>query len=92
MTTTSPVGRSIERAAVERVRKFLASNDDQTVFTLVELSEATAMDPNTAESAMNLLADSEIFEEPEFTVSRHDSEYGELQWTVRQSVAKANRV
>lgn len=91
MATTSPIERSIQRAAVERLQRFLSTNDDQAVFTLVELSEGTAMDPNTVESAMNLLADSEIYRTEEYTVSRHDFEYGELQWTVRRSPAQATQ-
>lgn len=84
MATTSPIGRSIQQAAVDRLRQFLETHDDQNVFTLVEVAEATAMDPNTVESAMDLLAHSEAHSVPEYTVTRQDHDYGEHQWTVRR--------
>lgn len=83
MTTTSPIGRSIQQAAVDRLRHYLSRHDDQRVFTLVEVAEGTAMDPNTVESAMELLAMAAEDGSSELQVTRHDREYGELQWTVR---------
>jgi hypothetical protein len=54
------------------------------VFTLVEIAEATAMDPNTVESAMDLLAAADWPETAGLQVARQDCEYGELQWAVRR--------
>jgi Zn finger protein HypA/HybF involved in hydrogenase expression len=85
MATTSPVGRSIQQAAIDRLRRHLTRHDDQRVFTLVEVAEATAMDPNTVESAMDLLAAADGTEGTDLHVARQNSEYGELQWTVRRN-------
>ena len=74
MATTSPVGRSIQQAAIDRLRRHLTRHDDQRVFTLVEVAEETAMDPNTVESAMDLLATADWPGDTDLHISRQDAE------------------
>lgn len=82
MATPSPIARTIEAAAVDRLRQFIDRHDDQSVFTLVEVSQATAMDPTTVERGMQLLSSNDRFRDPAYSVRRRDGTYGEIQWTV----------
>lgn len=83
MAATTPIGRSIQQAAIDRLDRYFAQHDDQRVFTLVEVAEATSMDPNTVETAMDLLPDSDAVD-THYTVDPHTPEYGERQWTVHR--------
>lgn len=75
-----PVARAVERAAVDRVERYLAraTGNGRVVFPLAELAAETALDPATVAAAMARLDRGDRFE-----VSRQDAEYGERRWVVR---------
>lgn len=73
MATQKPVRRGIEAAAISRVLDYLHREYDRglTIVPLVVLSEATSIDPETAEAVMQRLEQTGPFDvEP--------LEYGEL--------------
>ena len=81
MAISRPVQRGIEEVAIGRVLEFLHQQhrNGRRVFTLFELSEATAIDPPTVEDVMRLLEDTGPYEvEP--------IEFGEIRWRVEGNV------
>ena len=80
MASQTPVGRGIEQAAISGVRDYLQQKRKKglAIVPLVELSEATSIDPNTAESVM---------EHPEGTgpFDIEPLEYGEIRWRIEGS-------
>lgn len=80
MASQTPVRRGIEQAAISRVLDYLHREREKglAIVPLVELSEATAIDPTTAESVMRRLERTGPFDvEP--------LEYGEIRWRVEGS-------
>ena len=57
MATQKPVRRDIEAAAISRVLGYLHREHDKglTIVPLVKFSEATSIDPETAEAVMQRL-------------------------------------
>ncbi|QLD90386.1 hypothetical protein HWV07_15620 [Natronomonas salina] len=81
MATRRPVQRGIEQAAISRVLEYLHREHEKglVIIPLVELSEATAIDPETAEAVMRRLEQTGPFDvEP--------IEYGEIRWRVEGCV------
>lgn len=81
MATQNLIRRGIEQAAISRVLEYLHSERKKglVIVPLVELSEATSIDPATAESVMRRLERVGPFDvEP--------LEYGETRWRVEGSV------
>lgn len=81
MATQQPVRRGIEAAAISRVLEYLHREHERglTIVPLVELSEATSIDPETAEAAMRRLERTGPFDvEP--------LEHGEIRWRIEGCV------
>lgn len=81
MASQTPVRRGIETAAISRVLEYLHQRHQKglAIVPLVELSEATSIDPNTAESVMHRLEETGPFDiEP--------LEYGEIRWRIEGCV------
>lgn len=81
MATQGRVRRGIEEAAISRVLDYLHRERRKglAIVPLVELSEATSIDPETAESVMRRLEQVGPFDvEP--------LEYGEIRWRVEGCV------
>ena len=81
MATREPIHQSIEQAAISRVLDHLHREREKgiAIIPLVELSEATAIDPATAEAVMRRLEQTGPFDvEP--------IEYGEISWRVEGCV------
>lgn len=81
MATRQSVRRGIEEAAIGRVLEHLyrERRAGRLLFPLTELCEATALDPNTANSAMRTLEDTGPFD-----VSRLSG--SEIRWRVQGCV------
>jgi len=84
MAASDTVARGIEEAAITRVCEYLTRHDDTRVFTLVELSVDTAMDPATVDAVMTELAANPTRADRQLIVSETTAEFGERQWAVRQ--------
>lgn len=84
MAVANSVAREIQQAAIDRVRTHLTRHDDSCIFTLVELSVCTAMDPETVDAVMSHLADDSSLSEEQFTIEQVGTEYGERRWRVRR--------
>ena len=81
MATERPVHVGIEQAAISRVLEYLHREHEKglAIIPLVELSEATSIDPETAEAVMRRLEQTGPYNvEP--------IEYGEIRWRVEGSV------
>ena len=81
MASQTPVRRGIEHAAISRVLDYLHRERKKgfVIVPLVELSEATWIDPTTAESVMRRLERTGPFDvEP--------LEHGEIRWRVEGCV------
>lgn len=81
MASQTPVRRGIEQAAVSRVLDYLHRERQKglAIVPLVELAEATAIDPTTAEAVMRRLEGTGPFDvEP--------LEHGEIRWRIEGCV------
>lgn len=81
MATQNPVRRGIEQAAFSRVIDYLHQErkKGRPIVPLIELSEATSIDPGTAETVMRRPEKTGPFDvEP--------LEYGEIRWRIEGSV------
>lgn len=81
MATSQPVRRGIEEAAIGRVLEHLHKQhrDGRRIFCLLEVSEATAIDPPTVEDVMRTLEETGPYDvEP--------LGYGEIRWRVEGCV------
>jgi hypothetical protein len=77
MDIIQPVRRSIEEQAISRVLEYLhwTRRDGRRIFPLTELSEATAIDPETVEAVMRELETTGPFDVTELA-------HGEIRWRV----------
>lgn len=81
MATQNHIRRGIEQAAISRVLDYLHRELGKglTIIPLVELSETTSIDPETAESVMRRLERTGPFDvEP--------LEHGEIRWRIEGCV------
>lgn len=81
MASQKPVRRGIEKAAFSRVLEYLHQRHQKglTIVPLIELSETTSIDPNTAESVMICLEETGAFDVVPL-------EYGEIRWRIEGCV------
>lgn len=81
MASQRPVRRGIEQAAISRVLDYLHHEHQKglAIVPLAELSEATSIDPETAESVMNRLKETGPFEVVPL-------ESGEIRWRIEGCV------
>ena len=81
MAIHQPVRRGIEEAAIGRVLEIIHQQhrNGRRIFTLLELAEATAIDPPTVEDVMQTLEDTGPYDvEP--------LGFGEIRWCVEGCV------
>lgn len=81
MATSQPIRRGIEEAAIGRVLEFIHQQhrNGRRIFTLLDVSEATTIDPPTVEDAIRTLEET----------GPHDVEpigFGEIRWHVEGCV------